>query len=137
MADPDRIETWMRWEFDRLNAGVVTRRKSLEALLADATPRLETRDGETYHMDREALERLASACRGDERARLRLPITLRVSADVSDSAYLEDELEASVLRRLEGWGDAYPYRDGKMWLPQSLALDLILRYGGAVQRLLL
>ena len=57
-------------------------------------------------------------------------------ADVEDAAYVTDELAADVLHRLEGWGEAYVYRDGKMWLPQSLAVDILLRYGGALQRLL-
>ena len=78
----------MRWEFDKLNVGIVTHPRSLQSLLRD-------------------------------------------------DASLIDALAAEILRRLEGWGAAYPYRDGKVWLPQSLAVDLLLRYGGALQRLML
>lgn len=69
--------------------------------------------------------------------RLRLPITLNFPADVPDSAYVIDEQGADVLHRLEGWGDAYPYRDGKMWIPVSLAVDLLLRFEGVLQRLMM
>jgi len=133
VQDPRRIDAWMRWEFEKLNAGLVTRPKSLRRLLE--VPRLETREGEPIDLDWPTLERLASVCAAQEQDRLRLPITVHFSADVADSAFVLDELAADVLHRLEGWGEAYPYRDGKMWLPQSLAVDLLLRYGGALQRL--
>lgn len=120
---------------DRLNAGFVTRTKSLRHLLSGEG--LETRDGEPYDVDRRALERLAAACRPQELDALRLPVTVHFSSEVGDSAYVIDALAADVLHRIEGWGEAFPFRDGKMWLPQSLAVDLLLRYGGALQRLLL
>lgn len=136
---PDRpwIDVWMRWEADRLNVGTVVRPKTLHALLAEPSPRLTTREGEDVELDRSVLNRIAGACRSPNEERLRLPITLHITADVSDSAYVRDELAAEVLRRLEGWGPAYPYRDGKMWIPLSIAMDLVLRYRGAVQPLLL
>jgi len=125
----------MRWEFNTLNAGSVTHPKSLRALLRGEP--LQTKDGDAYPIDRGVLDRFAAVCSPAEQERLRLPITLHFSADVSDSAYVIDELAADVLHRLEGWGEAYRYRDGRTWLPQSLAVDLLLRYGGALQRLML
>lgn len=135
--DARRLDVWMRWEFEALNAGFVTKPKSLRALLDEPGVLLETRDGEPHLIEPAALQRFAAVCSPRERDRLRLPITFHFSADVSDAAYVIDELAAEVLHRLEGWGPAYPYRDGRMWLPQSLAVDLLLRYGGALQRLLL
>lgn len=135
VPDARQLDLWMRWEFEKLNAGIVTRPKTLRVLLE--TPRLETRDGDVLELDPQFLNRVAEVCTVSERERLRLPLTLHFSADVPDSAFVIDELGADVLRRLEGWGDAYPYRDGKMWLPQSLAVDLLLRYGGVLQRLIL
>ena len=137
MAVPDASQTdvWMRWEFEKLNAGIVTRTRSLTALLEK--PTLETREGETLQLDRGVLERFAAACTPRERDRLRVPITIHFSTEVSDSAYVIDERGADVLHRLEGWGDAYPYRDGKMWIPASLAVDLLLRFEGVLQRLMM
>lgn len=136
MPDPRGVDAWIRWEFETLNAGLVIKPRSLRSLLEDASP-LRTRDGEPHAVTREVLERFATVCAPAERERLRLPITLHFSADVPDSAYVIDPLAAEALHRLEGWGAAYPFRDGKMWLPQSLAVDLLLRYGGALQRLVL
>lgn len=125
----------MRWEFDHLNLGIVTKPKSLRTLL-EPDAHLETRDGDSYDVDRAVLTRLADACSPPEREGLRIPITIHFTADVPDTAYVIDELAANVLHRLEGWGPAYPYRDGKMWIPASVAVDILLRYGGALQRLM-
>jgi len=127
----------MEWEFRKMNAGVVTRRRSLATLLAEAEPRLATRDGETFMLERAGLERLGAAASEEERRALLLPITLHFTADAENEAYVADEIAAAVLRRAEGWGPSYAYRDGRMWLPLSLAMELIRRYGGAVQALYL
>ena len=129
-------DLWLRWGYERFNAGVVTHPRSLPALL-DGSAALRTQEGDPYHIERSVLERLASACSPDERENLRLPVTVHFSADVEDSAYVIDGVAAAVLHRTEAWGQAYPFRDGKMWLPVSLAVDLMLRYGGALQRLIL
>ena len=111
------------------------RRAGPESLLSDPTP-LETKDGAPYEVDRAVLERLAASCTREERARLRLPVTIHFSGESEDSAYIIDPLAAEVLHRLEGWGAAYPFRDGRMGLPQSLAVDLLSKYRGALQRLM-
>ena len=60
MPDPHRIDVWMRWEFEKLNAGLVAHPKSLRRLLA--TPTLETREGDTIDLDRGVLDRMAAVC---------------------------------------------------------------------------
>ena len=130
-------DVWLRWEYDRLNRGFVVRTRPLATLLAEADPHLVTRDGDVLPLNCQLLERIAGACAPSERDRLRLPVTVHFSADFEDSAYVTDELTAAVLHRLEGWGEAYRYRDGRMWLPLSLATDLILRHEGVLQRLFL
>ncbi len=47
--------------------------------------------------------------------------------------YVTDPVAAEALRRAEGFGPAFPYRDGRMYLPVSLGVDLVSRYGGALQ----
>ena len=132
MPDARGIDVWMRWEFDKLNAGVVIHPKSLRSLLS-RREELRSREGDVHDIDPAVLERFARACTPSEQERLRLPVTLHFSGDVTDSAYVVDELGAEVLHRLEGWGDAYRFREGRMWLPQSLAVDLMSRYSGALR----
>jgi len=129
-------EHWVEMEYRKLNSGTVTRRRTLAALLAEAEPTLVTRDGETFHLDRAGLDRLAAAATPEQRS-VPLPITVHFTADADSEAYLTDPVAVAVLRQAEGWGPAYPFRDGKAWIPLSLAVDLIRRYGGAVQALYL
>ena len=42
-----------------------------------------------------------------------------------------------MLRRLESFGPAFPFRDGRMHLPLSLGVDLVSRYRGALQQVFL
>src|SRR6266540_734314 len=50
-----------------------------------------------------------------------------------DSAVLADALAAKALRALEKFDRAFPFRDGRMMLPHSLAVDIVRRLGGTVQ----
>jgi len=130
---PGSIDRWISFELGRLNAGLVVEKKSLTRLLAEPRPAFRTREGDEHPVDPAALARLASALSRDEADAIRLPLTLIVSTDLRDSAYLTDELGAKALRAIEGFDRAFPFRDGRMILPQSLAMDLVRRYGGIVQ----
>ncbi len=133
MATPGGVDRWVSFELGRLNAGLVVETKSLGALLEEPRPSCRTREGAEHVFDRTALERLAGALDPAERAALRLPMTLFAAGDLEDSVVLSDERAAKALRALEGFGGAFPYRDGRMYLPHSLAVDVMRRSGGTVQ----
>ena len=116
-----------------MNAGLVVEKKSLARLRAEAEPTCRTREGDSHGFERAPLDRLADVLSVAEAATLRLPITLLASTDLGDSVYLTDELASKALRAAEAFGPAFPFRDGKMVLPHSLAVDLVRRYGGALQ----
>ncbi len=132
MVAPGSIDRWISFELGRLNAGLVVEKKSLARLLAEPEPACRTREGDPHPFDRAGLDRLAAVLTREEADDLRLPLTLLVSGD-SDSAYLTDELGAKALRAVEKFDRAFPFRDGRMALPQSLAVDIVRRHGGAVQ----
>ena len=129
---PGSIDRWISFELGRLNAGLVVEKKSLARLVAEPEPACRTREGDSHPFERTALERFAAVLTREEAEGLRLPLTLLVSGD-SDSAYLTDELGAKALRAVENFDRAFPYRDGRMALPHSLAVDIVRRHGGAVQ----
>ncbi|HEY7588964.1 MAG TPA: DUF61 family protein [Thermoplasmata archaeon] len=133
MGVPGSVDRWIAFELGRINAGLVTEKKSLTRLRSEARPACRTREGEEHTLDREALDRYAAVLSVDEAAALRLPLTLIVSADYEDSAYLTDEIGAKALHALEKFGAAFPYRDGRMVLPHSLAVDIVRHSGGTVQ----
>ncbi|MEK6986814.1 MAG: DUF61 family protein [Candidatus Thermoplasmatota archaeon] len=133
MVTPGGIDRWISFELGRLNAGLVVEKKSLAALRSESRPACRTREGGEHVFDRAALDRLAAVLSLEEQASLRLPITLFVAGDLEDSAYLAEELAAKALQALENFGTAFPYRDGRMYLPHSLAVDLVRHSGGTVQ----
>ena len=136
-GDPGSVDRWMERESRNLNAGLVTARKRLADLLRETTPMCRTRDGTEWPIDREALARMAAACRPGETEDLRLPIALHFSSDLEDACYITDALAGEVLRRAERFGLAYPFRDGRMHLHASLGVDLVSRYKGAIQHVFL
>lgn len=133
MAGAGPFDRWISFELGRLNAGLVVEKKTLARLLSEPEPACRTREGDDHPFDRMALDRLAAALTPDEAGRLRLPLTLLVSGDSEDSAYLTDELGAKALRAVEKFDRAFPFRDGRMALPHSLAVDLVRRHGGVLQ----
>lgn len=133
MATPGTWDRWIALELGRLNAGLVVERRTLESLLADPRPACRTREGDEHPFDPEALRRLAGTLSREEREGLRLPITVFVTGDLEDTAYVAEELGAKAIRAAEGFGPAFPYRNGRMYLPHSLALDVVRRSGGTVQ----
>lgn len=132
MDDTGPFDRWISFELGRLNAGLVIEKKSLGRLLEETEPACRTREGDAHPFDRAALARFAAVVTPDEAAALRLPVTLLVSGE-SDSAYVTDELAAKALRALEKFDKAFLFRDGRMALPHSLAVDLVRRHGGVVQ----
>jgi uncharacterized protein (UPF0216 family) len=132
MAGPGPFDRWISFELGRLNAGLVVEKRTLARLLAEPEPACRTREGDPHPFERKALDRYAAVLTREEAGDLRLPLTLVASAD-SDSAYLTDELGAKALRAVEKFDRAFPFRDGRMALPHSLAVDLVRRHGGVLQ----
>ncbi len=133
MASPGAVDRWISLELGRLNAGLVVERKSLARLLAESEPACLTREGGEHAFDRAALERLAAVLTPAEAEALRLPILLFATGDLEDHVVLSEEVAAKALRALEKYGAAFPFRAGRMYLPHSLAVDLVRRSGGTVQ----
>ncbi len=133
--DERGLEGWMGRTLKALHSGFVTRRRPLEQLLSEAHPTSVTQEGEAHEFDREELQRWASHATPEEAHRLRLPLTLNFDADLPDSCFIDDDVGGEVLRRMENFGRAYPWREGRMWLPHSLGLELLGRYPTTLQRL--
>ena len=127
----------MEIEYRNINAGMVTRGRKLKDLLREDTPACTAKGGSPYRFDKQRLHDFADKLTEDEKENLRLPITLTFNVRLSDSCYITDETASAVLRRLEGFGPAYKYRNGKMWMPASLGMHLIRKYGRMIQRFFL
>jgi len=131
------LKKWFELEISSVHKGMVTRRKSLEFLLKMDDPHCLTKEGERHVFDRGILNDLAAAAPQEKRSMLMLPITLFFDLKVGNECYVSDEIAAETLRELEGYDRVYPFRDGKMWLPYSIGMELMRKYRGAIQQLFL
>jgi len=125
----------MEIEYRNIDAVMVTRGRKLKDLLQEDTPTCTAKDSSPYRFDKQRLHDLADKL--TEKEKLRLPITLTFNVKLSDYCYITDETASAVLRRLEDFGPAYKYRDGRMWMPASLGMHLIRKYGRIIQRFFL
>jgi uncharacterized protein (UPF0216 family) len=132
MGGGDPLDRWISFEAGRLNTGLVVEKKSLAHLLREPEPACRTRKGDLHPFERSSLARFAAVLTEEEASALRLPLTLTVRGD-SDEAHLADELGAKALRAVEKFDRAFPFREGRMALPHSLAFDLVGRHGGVLQ----
>jgi len=135
--EPRISEKWVDFEFRTIHSALVTKRKTLKELLSEDSPQCVTREGQVHFFDKEELKRIKSATSEDEEGVLRLPINLHFSLEMENQCYFSDEVASKVLRRLEGFGEAYPYRNGKMWIPYSLGMELLMKYRTVMQRIFL
>ncbi len=133
VATPGAVDRWIALELGRINAGLVVQRKTLAQLRAEPRPACKTREGEEHAFEPAALDRLAAVLAPAEAEALRLPITLFATGELEEHVYVAEELAAKALRTLEKYGAAFPFREGRMYLPHSLAIDLVHRSGGTVQ----
>jgi uncharacterized protein (UPF0216 family) len=132
LVAPGAFDRWIAHEVGGLNANLVVEKRRLADLLREAEPACRTREGNLHTFEPEALARFAAVLTADEAAALRLPLTLLVRGD-SDDARLTDEIGAKALRAVEKFDRAFEYREGRMALPYSLAIDLVQRHGGVLQ----
>jgi uncharacterized protein (UPF0216 family) len=127
------LKKWFSLEVKGMHDGLVAKRKSLETLLKEDRPSAATRDKKEYIFEKEVLERIGKTLPKERHDDLMLPINIHIDMKIKDQCYVEDELAAEVLRKLEGFERAYRYRDGKMWLPLSLAAELLSKHKTAIQ----
>lgn len=131
------LKKWLEHEMSTVHKGMVTRKRSLEKILKMEDPHCLTREGQRHVFDSGILDDLAGAVPKEKRSMLKLPITLFFDLKVENQCYISDEVAADAIRAVEGYGDVYPFRDGKMWLPYSIGMELIRKYRGAIQQLFL
>lgn len=135
MYDERGLEGWMGRTLKSLHSGFVTRRKSLASLLSEGRPALIQQDGGELPVDRSELERWAGVANRGELDRLKLPVTLNFDTEIGDSCFIDDRVAGDIIRRMENFGNAYQWREGRMWLPYSLGIELLGRYPTTMQRL--
>jgi uncharacterized protein (UPF0216 family) len=131
------LKKWLSLEAKGMHDGLVTKRKSLKVLLEEEGPSCTTRSKRKHVFDKNVLKTIAKHLPTDRHSQLLLPINIYVDLKVENQCYVEDELAASVLGEMEGFGKAYKFRKGRMWLPMSLTAELAAKYKAAIQMIFL
>jgi uncharacterized protein (UPF0216 family) len=124
----------MKLELSNIHSGMVTRKIPLKKLLEMENPACTTKDGDEYHFDRKVLEMIGKHLPAHRHTELKLPVNVHFDMKVENQCYITDAVAAEVIRELENFGEAYRFRDGKMWIPESIALDIFRKYPTAFQR---
>jgi len=99
----ENIEMLLQAELRVANKHLPISRKKLIELLNENSPYVICRDGSIHMFRRSELQELRKFVNNDEADKLYLPIVIQVRADMdSFTGFIEDELEASVVRRILG-----------------------------------
>jgi uncharacterized protein (UPF0216 family) len=131
------LKKWFEHEMTAVHRGLVTRKKSLESLLEMDDPHCLSREEQRHVFDKDILDKMAKCLPEEKHHQLKLPITLNFSLKVENECCISDEVASEVIRKMEGYNKVYQYRDGKMWMPNSIGMELIRKYKGAIQQLFL
>ncbi|MEM4681924.1 MAG: DUF61 family protein [Ignisphaera sp.] len=99
----ENIEMLLQAELRVANKHLPISRKKLIELLNENSPYVVCRDGSIHMFRRSELQELRKFVSNDEADKLYLPIVIQVRADMdSFTGFIEDELGASVVRRILG-----------------------------------
>lgn len=99
----DIIEKLMQAELRIANKHLPMARKSLAQLLSEEIPYIVCRDGSIHMFRRSELLKLRELVDYEEAQKLLLPIVIQVRADIDTlTGFIENELEATVIRRILG-----------------------------------
>ncbi|TAJ45893.1 DUF61 family protein [Methanofollis fontis] len=127
------LRRWMILEIGRINAGLVTERKSLARLLGEERPSATAKDGSDYRFDPAVIRDIGERLPADLHERLLLPIIFRFSPDVRDSYYLTDAVAVRALQSLGELSEQRKMRDGRLWVSNAIVFAMVRAYPTAIQ----
>lgn len=129
-VDERVVERWMSLEIGKVHETLVRAPRPLLDCLLEERPTAATRAGE-HVFDVAALRRLAEALSPLTRARVKVPLVVFLDSDMHGECYVADAAAVRAVREL-GAAKAEPKGD-KVWMSESLARDLALRFPTCVQ----
>lgn len=133
----DAMDRWFALEMARVQQSIVRMPRHLVELLLDPEPRAETKGGEPYRFDPEALHRFGDGLPILTRHFLRVPVFFYADKEAPDSAYVADVHAADALRFHGLVPENRRMHEGKLWLGIALARDIANRYPTLFQFVLL
>jgi Uncharacterized protein conserved in archaea len=132
-SDESVMMRWMQQEIRRMNASVVTARKTLGTLCKEESPSAKTRGGGEHVFNRKILRLLQEQTPPGLVDRLQLPILFYLDMDVPDAAYLTDEIAVKVLQVLGEISLLRIPREGRIWVSRPIAYAILRKYPTLIQ----
>jgi hypothetical protein len=133
ITDESVLSRWMGMELKKMNAGIVSERRTLVSLLGEDCPSAPTKGGDTHWFRREILVDLGERLPGHLTARLRLPIIFILSPDVPDSCSCSDGTAFAALQALGEISPLRTFEGGKFWVARAIAYAMVQKYPSVIQ----
>jgi uncharacterized protein (UPF0216 family) len=126
MMNESAMEKWFKFEIARLNSGIVTKKKPLNELVKEESPKVEAKDGSIYFFNKDALLKLKNDLPESSHS-IRLPISFYTSLEVKGSAYVADIQSFVLLKHLGEVPKNAELVEGRYWMGKTLLTDMMKR----------
>ncbi|MEM0000123.1 MAG: DUF61 family protein [Desulfurococcaceae archaeon] len=130
----DVVEKMFQAELRIANKHLPVTRKSLAQLLSEIVPHVVCRDGSVHVFRRSELKKLREHVKDEEAQQIFLPIIIHVRADMDTlTGFVENELEATVIRRILGLEHLPEGKPKKLFLYKPQLYELRYRFSTIFQ----
>jgi len=128
------VEKLLQAELRIVNKHLPLERKTLAQLLKEEVPYVRCRDGSIHVFKRSELEKLKNLVNDEEAQKLLLPMIIRVRVDMdTPTGFIEDPLEASVVRRILGLKPPLDNTNQELYLYKPQLFELRYRFSTVFQ----
>lgn len=128
------MEKLLQAELRIVNKHLPLERKTLAQLLKEEVPYVRCRDGSIHVFKRSELEKLKNLVNDEEAQKLLLPMIIRVRVDMdTPTGFIEDPLEASVVRRILGLKPPLDNTNQELYLYKPHLFELRYRFSTVFQ----
>ena len=128
------MEKLLQAELRIVNKHLPLERKTLAQLLKEEVPYVRCRDGSIHVFKRSELEKLKNLVNDEEAQKLLLPMIIQVRVDMdTPTGFIEDPLEASVVRRILGLKPPLDNTNQELYLYKPQLFELRYRFSTVFQ----
>jgi len=128
------VEKLLQAELRIVNKHLPLERKTLAQLLKEEVPYVRCRDGSIHVFKRSELEKLKNLVNDEEAQKLLLPMIIQVRVDMdTPTGFIEDPLEASVVRRILGLKPPLDNTNQELYLYKPQLFELRYRFSTVFQ----
>jgi len=129
---PDLLERLVSSQLRSMNSALA-RQKTLKELLNEEKPSSVTKSSDKYYFDKEILGEIGKILPRYKHSDLKLPIYLHVDLGVPDQCYINDRIQAGVIKKIGNLEEGYRFRKEKLWIPKVIGKQIMRKYPSITQ----